>query len=112
MVRVKNEHYVPQFLLKPFCPDDQTLCAFDKPSKKVFRTGVANIACEQGFYDLPPGHGTDFQVVEKAFSTFEGQAASAISELLGEVEQERCFNAWDSDRRMTLASFLVLQDCR
>jgi hypothetical protein len=112
MERVKNQHYVPQFYLKWFCSDGHTLFVFDKPSKKVFRTGSTVVASEQRFYDLPLGHSTDFQAVEKAFSTFEDQTASAICALLGEVEQKQCFEAWNPDCRTTLALYLVLQDCR
>src|SRR3954447_22384269 len=93
--RVKNQHYVPQFYLKAFCADGKSLFVFDKATRCSFETGVANIASEQRFYDLPPGPdgGGDSQVIEKTFSQLERGYAQAVREFLDEVERYDGFTA-------------------
>src|SRR5262249_42226664 len=97
-----------------FCPDGRSLFVFDKAQKRSFRTGVANIASEQRFYDLPPNPtgAADSQVVEKTFSTLEGGYAAAVRELLDEVEKREEFTPGPSERNLAVAHFLALQFCR
>lgn len=49
----KNQHYVPQFILKNFSSGkkDQVF-VFDKECSKKFRSNVRNIASENGFYNF------------------------------------------------------------
>src|SRR5437879_4701876 len=103
MSRVKNGHYVPQFYLRRFAQDGRTVFVFDKGSRNVFRANIANVANENGFYDLPPTVGGDHQRVEKTLSNLEGQTAAALTELLAEVETHKCFNAFDQERRFLLS---------
>jgi len=111
--RVKNQHYVPQFYLKAFCVDGKSLFVFDKGSKRSYKTGVANLASEQRFYDLPTGTDDgDSQVVEKTFSQLEGRYATALRELLNEVERWHGFTPGVSERNLGVAHFLVFQFCR
>lgn len=114
MQRVKNQHYVPQFYLKAFCADGKSLFAFDKVKQKSFKAGVANVASEQRFYDLPPppGGGGDSQVVEKALSQLEAGYAVAISDLLDEVQRNGVFTPGITERNLGVAHFLVFQFCR
>jgi hypothetical protein len=112
--RVKNQHYVPQFYLKAFCADGKSLFVFDKVKCSSFKTGVANVASEQRFYDLPPapGGGGDSQVVEKAFSQLEGAYAAAVRDLLDEVQRDDGFTPGVTERNLGVAHFLVFQFCR
>jgi len=114
MPPVKNQHYVPQFHLKGFSTDSKSACVFDKVTKKSFKTGVANIATEQHFYDLPPEFTNrgDPQAVETVLSIFENKYAIAIRDLLDEVKQKDGFTPGPSERNRTIAHFLVMQYCR
>lgn len=114
MPRIKNQHYVPQSYLKAFCADGKSLFVFDKIKQKSFKTGVANVASEQRFYDLPPapGGGGDSQVVEKAFSRMEGGYAAAVRNLLDEVYCNNRFSSGITERNCSVAHFLVFQFCR
>jgi len=82
MGQVKNQHYVPQSFLERFMSADENVFVFDKASRKVFATGVRNLASEQGFYNLPPDVSSDHQAVEKTFSQLEGDAKRVIDNLL------------------------------
>ncbi len=114
MSRIKNQHYVPQFYLKAFCPDGRSLFVFDKVTKRSFQTGVANIASEQRFYDLPPGPGSAGhpQVVENAFSRLEAGYADSVRDLLEEVDRHGRFTVGPSERNLGVAHFVALQYCR
>jgi len=49
----KNQHYVPQFLLRGFSTGtNNQINVFDKLSSKVFATSIRNVAAETGFYDF------------------------------------------------------------
>jgi hypothetical protein len=112
--RVKNQHYVPRFYLKAFCANGRSLFVFDKLTGKTFQAGVANVASESLFYDLParPGGPDDAQVVEKALSDLEAGFAGALKELLAEVERDGRFQPDIPGRKPTLAYFIALQYCR
>ncbi|MHB8973723.1 MAG: DUF4238 domain-containing protein [Pirellulaceae bacterium] len=114
MQRVKNQHYVPRFYLKAFCADGKSLFVFDKVKQNSFKTGVANVASVQRFYDFPPApdRGGDSQIVEKAFSKLEGGYAAAIRDLLDEVQRNGGFTPGIIERNLGVAHFLVFQFCR
>jgi len=49
----KNEHYVPQFILKNFTVGNgKQIYVFDKHDEKSFKTNIRNIAAETGFYNF------------------------------------------------------------
>lgn len=49
----KNQHYVPQFLLRGFSTGtNNQINVFDKLSNKVFTTSIRNVAAETGFYNF------------------------------------------------------------
>jgi hypothetical protein len=109
--RVKNQHYVPQFYLKAFSANGNSVFVFDKVQQRSFRTAVANVANEQRFYDLPPapGGGGDSQVIERAFSQLESGYATAIQALLDEVERHGRFTPGITERNLGVAHFVVSQ---
>ena len=58
----KNQHYVPQFILRNFTVGDgKQIHVFDKQDEKSFRTNIRNIAAETGFYN--------FDIKEYKFTT-------------------------------------------
>jgi hypothetical protein len=112
MARVKNQHYYPQSCLRRFADESGRLYCFDKATGKVFRPGIANVASEQGFYDLPQQFAADPQVVEREFSRLEGHARPLLDRLLADVEANGRFEAADPTWRRDVAVFVALQDCR
>src|SRR5437764_6211728 len=57
----KKSHYVPQFYLKKFASTDERLYAFNKFTKKSFKTTVRDVASEMRFYDFHPDIRKQFQ---------------------------------------------------
>lgn len=51
----KNQHYVPQFLLRRFTDKRERLYVYDKHSQKSFVSSTRNVASENFFYDLKVG---------------------------------------------------------
>lgn len=92
MQRIKKQHYVPQFYLHRFVSDKGKLYAFDKLQNKSYLTSVLNAASENSFYDIPEDlvpKGTTPQIVERALSQIEGNAAPVIKTLLNRIERRR-----------------------
>lgn len=53
--RTKNQHYVPQFLLRRFADEQQRVNVYDKHHRKAFVSSTRNVASENQFYDLKIG---------------------------------------------------------
>lgn len=102
--RTKNQHYVPQLLLRRFCGTDGRVFVFDKVKRAVFQSSPEAIASEQRFFDDPS--------VETIFTNLETETAPHIAELLREVEINRRFDAWHHERRATIGLFLAAQATR
>jgi len=49
--RTKNQHYVPQFVLRRFSNADGKLWVYDKWTRKRFLSSPRNVAAENAFYD-------------------------------------------------------------
>ncbi len=53
----KNQHYVPQFLLRNFSINQKKqIYCYDKTSGRIFPSNVRSQASEKAFYDLIPGN--------------------------------------------------------
>jgi len=65
----KIQHYVPQFILKNFCLNENNqIYVFDKKTEKVFTTNIENVAAENGFYNFKRG---DFIIsIEQSLRAF------------------------------------------
>jgi hypothetical protein len=112
MQRVKNQHYVSQFCLRRFTADGTSLWVFDKPTKRVFRKNVDELASEDGFYDLSPEFATDYRTMDKALGHLEDYAAPAFEHLIHDLDHRRGFNHRDEPLRRAIATFVVIQDVR
>lgn len=112
----KRQHYVPQFYLKRFSVDGQSVFVFDKFQQKVFRTNVYNIANEKYFYDFPVGdvngRGEDVQLVENALAQIEGDYSVAIDNILQRVHRKPGGKVLESSRREGMSYFIALQATR
>ena len=45
-----GNHYVPQYYLKGFAADGDTVWAYDKSSGRIYSTNMRNVATQNGFY--------------------------------------------------------------
>jgi len=91
--RVKAEHVVPQFYLRRWTNARGKLYVFDKPSGRVFQSGVDGVGCETRFYDnpeAPTGRPDDQQLVEKYLSKLEDGFASAFGSLVSQADMGLC----------------------
>jgi hypothetical protein len=92
VARVKKQHYVPQFYLRRFTDERGLVHVFDKFTTQGFKTPVANVASETGFYDIPRelADGLDDpQIVEKALERVEQGFAKALEDVLEELPLHR-----------------------
>lgn len=103
----KNQHYVPQFLLRNFAQEPkQQVWVYDKLKGRAFQTSIRNVAAENAFYDikLPDGVFT----AEKLLGELEADAAGFIRKVLSE-QNVLCLN--EAERKM-LALFVSVQMLR
>jgi hypothetical protein len=104
----KNQHYVPQFLLRNFCKaDGATVCCFDKQTGRSFETNTRNVAGEKWFYDLVDGE-PDLSL-EGPMADLEGASAKIINDKLLKDKTVRSLSAKDRD---TIALFVAIQMLR
>ncbi len=104
----KNQHYVPQFLLKNFSVGKKPqLWIFDKKTGKKFKANIKNIASEKKFYDFPFTNDVEL-TIEPGLAEVETAAAKLIKKI---IKNEGIAHLEDSDR-MFLSRFLALQFTR
>lgn len=80
----KNQHYVPQSLLRYFTNSDGKLFEVLLREKKIYPTNTANSMCETFTYEhekLP------VNTIEKYLANIEGEVATNIKELIQVIEE-------------------------
>lgn len=106
-IRIKNQHYVPRFLLNEFCIHDNTghshVWCFDKRDGKTFRAAVENICAERSFYDLDSDQGAEF-----AFAEMEGKLRQCHRAVL----EARDISLLSTHERAGIAVLIALQQMR
>src|SRR5574344_1167297 len=75
----KKQHYVPQFLLKNFTPNGESIFCYDKIENRISMRKIDNVACENYFYET-----TDRPVneIENKLSTIEGKTSLNIQKIV------------------------------
>lgn len=79
----RQHHYVPQCYLNSFVADRDKprLCVVDAKERRAFLSNPANVAVERDFHRIDvAGHRPD--VLENAFSQFEGQLDQALRRIV------------------------------
>ena len=77
--RTKNQHYVPQFLLRRFADKSERIHVYDKHSRKSFVSSTRNVASENYFYDLKVGN---IEIaLEPMMTEIENAALSALNSI-------------------------------
>ena len=103
----KNQHYVPQFLLKKFCFNkDSQIYVFDKSKEVVFETNIKNVAAENGFYNFK-ADGTTFSIEHDL-----GNLETATAEIIGKIIKQESLAGMTSDEKAILSIFIAAQFSR
>lgn len=81
---VKNQHYVPQFLIKNFSIDKKRVNVFNKKYNKFETKSISHFPSEKYFYEVKNTDGTfyNFNYIEKDLSALENQISSKVKALL------------------------------
>lgn len=100
----KNQHYVPQFILKNFTASDgKRIHVFDKQDEKTFFTNIRNIAAETGFYNFDI---KEFKfTIEPGLSDLESNTCVAFEKII----KERSVSNLNDDDRSMIAYFISVQ---
>jgi hypothetical protein len=111
MQKTKRQHYVPQFYLRRFSGNGDSVFVFDKASDSVFESNTLNIAQERYFFDLPKEaiENEDPQVLEQIFSEMEADYATLLDEILGSLARKKRFNP---KYKTMMALFVAIQFLR
>ena len=109
---VKNQHYVPQFLLKNFSSRERKfIWAYDKNEKysiknQIKERPIKKVASEEYFYDQ--NENNEIVSYEYALQKIEGEAAPIIQKI---IETKNIGDLSEQERK-TLSFFITLQDLR
>lgn len=104
--KTKNQHYVPQFMLRAFSNSESRVSVFDKAKDRIFVSSPRNMASENGFYDFEidgvPG------TLEPLFCEIEERAPP----LMQQIVAERSLRGLSHKDRSILAEFVGFQSLR
>jgi hypothetical protein len=103
----KNQHYVPQFLLRGFTNEKGQVVVFDKAAEKTFPTSPRGVAAEARFYDFVDGNG-DPQSLEHFLGSMEAKVAGIIG---GILDRESIIHLTRDDR-VFVSLFAAVQQLR
>lgn len=101
---VKNQHYVPQFLLRKFSAEDsyKKINLYNINNKKIIRGAPINSQSSKNFF-----YGAD-QAIEKKLSNLENESSKIINNII-DLKNDFKFNANDKD---ILKKFIFIQYMR
>ena len=111
-----KHHFVPQFYLKRFCHNVESVFVYDKFKRKSYVANVRNIAEERYFYDISEEFVTDEmkakgytrQSVEDAFAKLEAEFKRALDNFLKRPR----FTLRNYATRFEIAQFILIQTLR
>lgn len=106
MTQAKNQHYVPQLLLKNFASEKGQLWVFDKKHRRSFKENKKNVASQNYFYNTAVNDGS-FSM-EEWLSQIETIAAPTINTIVS----QRNLEAINSATKRDLAFFFAVQMVR
>jgi hypothetical protein len=100
----KNQHYVPQFILRNFTVGDgKQIHVFDKHNEKSFKTNIRNIAAETGFYNF------NIKAYELTIETGLSDLESNTCEAFAKIIKKRSISHLDDNDRSKIAYFISVQ---
>ena len=77
-----RHHYVPRFLLKPFCFEGTKINYYDKKAGTFSVKDIKNVFVEKNFYRDDINNGNDPMKLEKDFSKFESDVSRIFRKFL------------------------------
>lgn len=104
----KNQHYVPQFLLRNFTYRKHQIHVFDKKTDKQFSSHTKNVASENGFYNFSIDRSGTKYTLETSLSKLEARATTIINSVIA----NKSLNQLADDDRIDLAFFIAVQVVR
>lgn len=104
----KNQHYVPQFLLKNFAHKKNKVHVFEKNTDRQFIANTKNIASENGFYNFELGPNNLPYTLEKSLSRLEEKASNIIKSII----EKKSLAHLSEEQRFNLAYFVAVQFVR
>lgn len=105
--RTKNQHYVPQFMLRGFTGGNKNqVFVFDKQKQTIFRTVIRNIASESGFYDY------SIKGVDESIEPFFSRMDSTVGRIVNEIRTREDIGFLNRDNRISLSLFVAVQMLR
>lgn len=106
MSTVKRQHYVPQFLLRGFTDDNDSLTVYQRGKGLLTRNSTDNVALQRYYYATTNKAGEiDTQTVESRLSQIEGAGSAVIQRLING-------DNISTSARNDFAIFLTSQDFR
>lgn len=81
---VKNQHYIPQSLLRHFADPKEKLFEAFLMQKKIFPTTVANTMSETYTYEYDK---LPVNTIENFFSRIEGEVATGVTQIINTIEE-------------------------
>lgn len=108
MSKPKKQHYVPQFLLRNFSPEQSSgakVWALDKRTQKVYQSSVLNVAHENQFYE----HHDEAEDIE--LEDLMQRNDSRGAEIISSITSTRRFPG-SPEERIWLSYFVVAQMLR
>lgn len=106
MAHPKNQHYVPQFILRNFTFDGTHLYCYDKKTGKSFAPNTENVASETYFNDFE--NGVAESSLEYPLTEAEDKCAPAITRLV----LERDLRSLSPTERANISFYTALQILR
>jgi len=100
---VKNQHFVPRFLLNYFADSNHNLWCYDKKWKRSVKKGVGGVAFEQYFYDRIPGE------KEGSLEYVYQRAESYVAPIIQKIVSGNTLRSITLEEKVALAMFIVLQ---
>ena len=103
----RNQHYVPQFLLRNFANDKEQMYVFDKSNDKSFLSSTRNVAAEAWFYDFQDASGEPHSL-----EYFMRDLESAASVIVNGILSKQSLGHLSDEDRLNLSIFTAVQQLR
>jgi len=111
-----KQHYVPQFYLKRFSCNGESVFVYDKLERKTYEANIRSVAQERYFYNVAEEFVTDemkakgytHQSVEDAFAKIEDEFKQALDNFLKKPK----FALQNYETRFEIAQFMAIQILR
>jgi hypothetical protein len=100
---VKNQHYVPQFLLRHFSNDGNLIWCYDRKWKTSSERSISKVASEDYFYDPSPGR------KDGSFEYLLARIESDTAPVILKIIQSKSLQIISLKEREIVAFFIALQ---